>query len=251
MIQRLIHYKQSLQRLSLILCLILVASQSYSQTLADKYDKLRPLIKTDRLLIAMHYDIWQNTPSNVKRNMMNRGIALSLIHDMPLGTSNVSIGVGIRLDINNFYSNGIPTGMVDSAANSSSPLFTSLDTLAKGANYDYANNRLVANYLSIPIEIRFRAGENDRYKFTLGADIGYNIRSHIKYVGDDLFFNSNRSLKLKMYGVEGLNPLRYGVYSRFGYGNYTAEIYYSLSGLFQDSKEQMYPLQIGVCLTLF
>lgn len=241
-----------MKKLLTLFALLFLGTSLLGQTLAERYAKLVPMYKTDRVMVNVHYDMWQEVPDYIESSL-NRGVALQFINDMPLGRSDFSIGIGLRLDINNFYSNAITSGVIDSNTFRNEPSrFILLDSLNTLQDFSYSTNRLVANYLTIPVELRFRPGRYNRLKFAIGADFGYKVRSHIKYRGDDIFLNNGNEIELKIYDIRHLNLFRYGVYTRIGFGQLSVEGYYALSTLFKKDKgPEMYPIQIGLNLTIF
>lgn len=94
---------------------------------------------------------------------------------------------------------------------------------------------LVANYLEIPVEIRFDTKPEDisrSFNVAIGARGGWLYDSFIKVKYKD----EGQTKKMKDKQDWGLNQFRYGVYTRLGIGGFNFFGFYNLSPLFQKDK---------------
>lgn len=119
------------------------------------------------------------------------------------------------------------------------------------ATYDstitFSRNRLGLTYVNVPIFLEFNTNNNDA-KNSLhiggGMEFGYNIFNNQlkqKYEMD------GHKIKTKQKDDFNINPFRYDIIGRIGYGNYTIFGKYSLSTLFEKGKgPAVYPFTAGI-----
>jgi hypothetical protein len=119
------------------------------------------------------------------------------------------------------------------------------------ATYDstikYTRNRLGLTYLNVPIFLEFNTNNNDAknsFHIAGGMEFGYNVFSNLlkqKYEVD------GHKIKTRQKDDFNINPFRYDVIGRIGYGNYTLFGKYSLSTLFENGKGPVvYPFTAGI-----
>jgi hypothetical protein len=94
---------------------------------------------------------------------------------------------------------------------------------------------LINNYIEMPIEFRFDTKPEDisrSLSIAIGGRVGYlmDAMTKIKYKED------GEVRKLKDKQNHGMNPIRYGVYTRLGVGSFSLFGYYNLSPLFEKDK---------------
>lgn len=97
---------------------------------------------------------------------------------------------------------------------------------------------LVTNYFEIPIEFRFDTKPEDiarSFNFALGGRIGFLFDAFTKVKYDD----RGEVVKVKYKLNHGVNPLRYGVYTRIGLGSISMFGFLNLSELFEENKGPM------------
>ncbi|TND08820.1 MAG: hypothetical protein FD123_2036 [Bacteroidetes bacterium] len=111
---------------------------------------------------------------------------------------------------------------------------------------DYRRNRLRTMYVQAPIMLEFNTNKSADRSFHIGAGVlvGYNIfdnKVKQKYEEDG---EDHKNVVKDDFNV---NPLRYGLTARMGYGHYSVFANYNLSGFFEkDHGPTMYPVQAGV-----
>lgn len=94
---------------------------------------------------------------------------------------------------------------------------------------------LIANYIEMPIEIRFDTKPEDisrSFNVAIGGRIGYLYDSFTKVKYD----YNGQTIKVKNKQNYGLNSLRYGIYTRIGIGSFTLFSFYNISDLFEKGK---------------
>jgi hypothetical protein len=150
--------------------------------------------------------------------------------------NNVNLGTGIGLtwyhyNFRNSYS-------LRSDTSYASAVFDSLN---------YSKNRLNICYVNIPLFLEFNTNNsNAERSFHIGAGMqfGYNLFNNKlkqKYELD------GRTYKRKIKDDFNVNPFRYDIIARVGYGNYTIFGTYSLSTLFEKNKGPvLYPFAAGI-----
>jgi Outer membrane protein beta-barrel domain len=97
---------------------------------------------------------------------------------------------------------------------------------------------LIANYVEIPIEVRFDTKPEDisrSFNVAIGGRIGFLYDSFTKVKFD----NNGETVKVKYKQSYGLNSIRYGIYTRIGVGSFTVFSFYNLSDLFEKGKGPM------------
>jgi hypothetical protein len=123
--------------------------------------------------------------------------------------------------------------VLDNPASTTSTATSSISFLQ---NTNIKKSMLVANYFDLmPIEFRFDANPKDRsrgFNISVGGRIGFLLESHtkIKYSSNGV----NAIFKDKQ--PHGLNPIRYGFYTRVGIGNFNWFWQYNLSTYFATDK---------------
>jgi hypothetical protein len=112
---------------------------------------------------------------------------------------------------------------------------------------DYKYNRLNMAYANIPLFLEFNTNNNDASKsfhFGAGLEFGYNVfhnKLKQKYVID------GHTYKRKEKDTFDVNPFRYDIIARIGYGNFTIFGTYGLSTLFEKDKgPAVYPVSAGI-----
>lgn len=105
------------------------------------------------------------------------------------------------------------------------------DTVFSGVK----KSMIVANYFEIPLELRFDSKPEDvatSFNFAIGARAGilFDGLTKVAYKED----GEKKVLKNKQN--HGLNPIRYGVYTRIGVGGFNLFFMYNLSPLFEKDK---------------
>ncbi len=117
------------------------------------------------------------------------------------------------------------------------------------ASFDVRKTLVAINYADLPIEFRFTTKSGRKaFRVAAGGKIGVRVSSHTKVKFED---GDKSKYKDDFY----LNPIRYGIYGRMGYGSFNVFAYYGLSELFRASKAPegapVTPFTFGISLTTF
>lgn len=186
----------------------------------------------DQLILEFSQESWLNAPEEIQTEWYSWGIGLNLYNDLIIN-KHWSIAPGVSVLFHNVYSNY----RFRRDENTGESIYEILTPDS------YTNNKIVTQYIDIPLEIRFRGNPDDFGRFLriyAGAKVGYNISSFSKYVDDNL--------KVKHYNLAELNDFRYGLTLRVSYSFVGVHVYYSLSELFQENgpMQGMTPLSVGI-----
>jgi hypothetical protein len=128
------------------------------------------------------------------------------------------------------------------------------DVEYQSATYDsvikYSRNRLGLTYVNVPLFLEFNTNNNDAknsFHIAGGMEFGYNIFNNQlkqKYEMD------GHKIKTKQKDDYNINPFRFDMIGRIGYGNFTIFGKYSLSTLFEKGKgPAVYPFTAGFNLS--
>ncbi len=111
----------------------------------------------------------------------------------------------------------------------------------------YSRNRLGMTYINVPLFLEFNTNIKDAknsFHFGAGMEFGYNIFNNVLKQKFEL---DGQSYKRKVKDDFNVNPFRYDVIARIGYGDFTIFGTYSLSTLFEKGKGPVvYPFSAGV-----
>jgi len=119
-------------------------------------------------------------------------------------------------------------------------------------NFLYARNynksKLVVNYLNLPLLLEYQTNRfSKKNSFHIGAGLqtGLRIGSHTKLVYQD----DGRKKKDKDPGDYHINPFKYDLMVRVGWGKLNLHANYSLNTLFKNNRgPELYPFTIGIAL---
>lgn len=157
--------------------------------------------------------------------------------------SNVAFAIGFGAAFQNYYLDQFIVTSPDSVHFTPIP-----DSL------NYKLYKLNTNYLTIPIEVRFRTNPTGisrlSTKIYLGFRVGYLINSKTKFVRWDE--QTKKKIKEKEFYISHIPNFDYGMSLKVGRGRFLVHSYYSLSTLFNESAiSKIVPIEIGLTLFLF
>ncbi len=194
-----------------------------------------PPRKMDRLVFRIGHANWMNGPGDVSVKPWSYHTSLHYMQDIPFGKSGFAGAIGLGFRSHNVFHNGIFIEDPDGED------ATQLVPYSKDQEPD--KNKLSANYFDLPLELRFRTEGSPAFKIAVGGSIAYLFNLHHKIIDSDG--------KRKYFGIDGVDPLRYGLQARIGVGRFNAFAYYSLSPFFKSGQgPQMQQVSLGVALTL-
>ena len=167
------------------------------------------------------------------------GIELNFIEqNFNLINNHLGLVTGLGLHISNFRLDKQVRLINDSAT-----LMSWSDTTSNSLR-----SKLVTSYLMLPLMLEYQSnGKNNSNSFHIGIGgfIGTRIGSHTKVVIE----NSNGKDKIKSYNTFHLNPFKYGLMARVGWGHINLFANYSMSTMFDKNEgPEVYPLEFGITI---
>ncbi len=197
------------------------------------------------LKVELGWNFLQDEPAPMAINTFgSRTVNVSYSYELPVGKFGLFFvpGIGIGMDRYKFDADF---------------------TLSQNANGDVSftditelnpkKSHLITNYVDIPLEFRFYTNPDDRkrsFNISFGGKFGFLFESQTKLKYDD----GSETVKVKNKKSYGLNPFRYGLTGRIGYGGFNVFGYFSLSELFEDGPNGTVDTSnftIGLSVNLF
>lgn len=223
---------------TLLTLLVFCTSTVFSQT-EDDYNRY---FSKDQLSFSFVSSQLIQNDSDLEISPFSNGFNLQMMYPILGDKNNVSLALGFGLACQNYYLNSFINTNADSL------WFTDIPDSLNHSKY-----KINTNYLTLPIEIRFRSNPNHKnksFKIYAGFRAGILINNHTKYKGLDPV--TNEKTKIKKYYIDHIEHFDYGVTLRIGYGKLMFNGYYSLNTLFDTSKySSMTAYELGVTLVLF
>ncbi len=222
----------------LLIFILVIALNGFSQE-SKKYNHY---FAKDQLSFSFISSQWIGDLNDVEISPFSRGINLQMMYPVLGNKSNTALAIGFGLACQNYYLNSFIN------YNNDSLWFTEIPDSLNCTKY-----KLNTNYITVPIEIRFRTNPNNNnksYKIYAGFRAGMLINSHTKYVGKNPL--TNEKIKEKQFYIKHIEKFDYGVTIRIGLGKFMLNGYYSLSTLFTPDKCcTVTPYEIGATIVLF
>lgn len=218
----------------LVLVAFSISAQEQEDDGRPKQFKKKPA-KKERIMININADNLIQTASYFKVNPFNsRGVDIAAVYDLVIKKSQFSVALGGAFNSVNIKSDAFPVSYETSEGGS----YTLMDT-SYFSNITLKSTKISLNYIDIPFEVRWRSKSgvktNKRATVAVGFKVGFLVESHTKTkTEEDLVHDGvNYGNKFKTFGIENLNPIKYGVTLRAGYANFYLIGYYGLSQVFK------------------
>lgn len=246
-------------RFSLLLMLFIYSSSLSAQYEAEEeglYSRFRPgvmwfysglkpfeeekLHKYDRLIFDVVYNDWYGDKDHFESPPTSIGFNTALMFDVILTKGNtMSFGWGIGYS---HYSNKSELQFSrDLVKNETLISDFPIGSEPKSAKFG-------ANYIEIPLELRFRTKGHKHFKFMVGGKIGYQLNAFSK----ETYRIDGKNYSTKQYNFADSNPLRYGATVRVGIRNWAIYGAYYFSPLFTGSgSADLTPMELGISISLF
>lgn len=193
-----------------------------------------PAPKMDRFVFTLGYAGWMNKAEGVQIEPWSYSTSMHYMQDIPFGESGFATAIGLGFSSHNVYYNSRFIESPDGP--------TGLKPYADGEAPK--RNKLSTNYFSIPVELRFRTSGSPAFKVAFGGQIGYLFNLHNKLIDEEG--------KRKVYDIQGVDPLRYGLKGRIGYGRWNAFVHYGLDPFFKKGEgPDIQHFSGGLAITLF
>tara|TARA_R110002049_G_scaffold3836_1_gene28149 strand:+ start:419 stop:1153 length:735 start_codon:yes stop_codon:yes gene_type:complete len=225
-----------MKRLSIISFILLITFQLQAQEKERTSIGGRPNIKGD-LFLDFGFNMLNNRPDDLNtRFIASRVVNVYYQTQIDLGENTgftFNPGFGLGLEKLAFKDQMTLVSDPDKAVNSS--MLVPISGVY-GADASVSSNTMAINYFDVPLEFRYHVNKKDYnsgIRVAVGGKIGllYNAHSKISFTdGDGL------EQKIKNSQNFGLNPIRYGVYTRLGFPGFNVWGYYGLNGVFEGNK---------------
>ena len=176
------------------------------------------------------------------------------LYEKNIGESAISFHPGIGIGTEKYaFEQDLTLGYGTDNLGNEEVQYVPLDSIY-GIGTSYKKSQFNPNYLDIPLEFRWRSRKYDpksSVKITIGGKVGFLFDSKTKVK----YSENGETRKTKQKANFELSTIRYGVYTKLGFGGFSAFYYYSISHLFNTDKgpmgTTMYPMTFGVSLALF
>lgn len=120
---------------------------------------------------------------------------------------------------------------------------------ASNDSIKYRKNKLNVSTIRVPLMLEINTSKNANKNFHIAAGMEFAYRIHS--VTKQRFDMDDKHYRIKQRDDFNLEPFSYGLLARVGYNNVTVYANYSLSRLFKkNAGPQVYPVTVGVCLTM-
>ena len=127
-------------------------------------------------------------------------------------------------------------------------IFSDRDTTMgiKDDTKDIEKNLFKSTMLNFPIMFETNIGKDAEHSFHLqaGGMVAYRVGSKTKQI----FEQDGKEHKVKDRTDFNMNPFRFNLVARLGYGGFTAFATYSLTPIFDDEGPELYPFTVGINL---
>jgi len=114
-------------------------------------------------------------------------------------------------------------------------------------SFTLSKNKLVTNYINVPLLLEFNTSQNKKktFHFATGVIGGARIQSRLKLVED----SGDSEIKHKIYDDFNTNPWKVDATVRLGYRNFTVFCNYGLTPFFKADKDpELHAMTVGVRL---
>ncbi len=190
----------------------------------------RPDIPGD-LLIDIGFNFLLDNPSSLEMGFFGSKVVNFYYHwDIPIGKSHFSISPGIGVGLEKYGFDGDNTLGRDDNDNT---VVLNLADVFPGS--EIKNTKIAANYVDIPLEIRFHVNKenhNQGFRVAVGGKVGMLFDGHTKVK----YKQNGDNKKLKQKDNFNMNRFRYGAHIRLGFPGVNVFGYYALNELFEKNQ---------------
>lgn len=236
-----IKHSTNMKKILFTLIAMAVSATSFAQLIADKTDKK----------VTVGFDIFHDfqlkTSNNWDARGFNQGASWAITYNFPLGESSkhtVSIGAG--MSYHNYFS----------YSRILNPYADTLQYLQCRDLENFKRFKVNANYVDIPLELRFRI--KDQFKIGVGFKLGILVMAKTKYVGPDDEANSltggnGHLVHEKLTYINNLERYNYSATLRVGWKWVSVFAAYQLNPVFEvgHNAPVIHPLTVGLSFAPF
>lgn len=244
-----------MKRITLILLTCLLSLHLTAQEKKDVPRNGRPDIKGD-LFLDLGFNFLNNRPEDLNTKFFPSRVA-NIYYQYPIAIGNnsgITFNPGIGLGMEKLAFKNDSTLVNNPALGANSSQMVGIKTLY-GNDINIQVNTAAINYLDIPLEFRYHLNKEDNnkgFRFAIGAKVGFLLNSHTKV---EITEASGLTRKIKNRQDFGLNPLRYGIYTRIGLPGFNLWSYYGLNTVFKDGQgpfgTEASQFNFGISVALF
>ena len=205
-------------KILIFLATISVFAQEKKVLDKPNFEAIDSLYREDQFYVGISYNSLQNKPLGGTQGRFTPSFSFGILRDFPFNKNRTwAFAAGLGYGINN-YNQNIQVFDTGSAIN------------YKIISKDYDKNKLVTNYIEIPLEIRWRNSTFESHKFWrvyAGFKASYLVYNYAKYVdvlGSEIIDNN-----------PDLNKLQLGTYLSFGYNTINFNVYYGFSPIYKTA----------------
>ncbi len=211
---------QIFQMRSLVLLFFLLTGIMYAQRDSIFVDTK---YLEDQLYASASYVKMRNLPKPISQTGFSYGFGFGFIKDLPVNKKrNMALGLGLGYGLNIYY-------------------FSVKEYVAvpvPSEDIELKSNKVGMHNIEVPVELRFRTSTSEKYKF-------WRVYPGFKF---SYAFIANTRLKQREdFDVEeiiAINRFQYGPTLSVGYNKWNIHVYYGLSEIFSNVKNNLYPIEI-------
>jgi hypothetical protein len=212
---------------------LVISATSFAQLIANKTD--------NRITVGfdLFHDFQLKTSDNWDPRGFNQGVSWYITYNFPLGESKkhtVSIGAG--MSHHNYFS----------YSRIMNPYSDTLEITQYRDVENFRRNKVNANYVDIPLELRFRI--KDQIKIGVGFKLGILVMAKTKYVGPD---DDGTIIHEKLTYIKNLERYTYSATLRVGWKWVSAFAAYQFNPVFEVGHDApvIHPLTVGLSFAPF
>lgn len=210
----------------------------FNGTKPPKEKKIR---KYDRLIVDIVYNDWHGDVDLFKSPWTSIGFNTQLMFDKVISDENTfALGWGLGFS---HVNNRTPWIYIKDLAENRTIVIDD-----QSAFENIKRSKLSANYIELPLELRFRTKGYKHFKFMVGGKVGYQLNAYSKIVESI----GGQNYSVKSYNFPDNNPLRLGATVRIGIRNWAIFGAYHFTRFFTHPESvQLTPYSVGVSISLF
>lgn len=243
-----------MKRITLVFIAYLFTHSLFAQETARSPIGGRPNIKGD-LFVEFGFNTLNNKPDELKTNFF-RSRTVNIYHQYPVRIFGENSGFT--------FNPGLGLGLDKLAFTNDRNLFVNRETGSSqlleiedvyGEDIEVDGNNFSMNYVDIPLEFRYHFNKSNYdkgFRLTLGGKLGVLFDSQTKIAYTDA---NGLQRKIKDKQQYGLNPIRYGVYTKLGFPGFNVWGYYGLNSVFEKEKgpfnTEANQISMGISIALF
>lgn len=177
----------------------------------------------DQIYFSLTYNKLTELPEPFSQTGFSYGLGFGVIKDLPLNERrNFGVGIGLGYSLNIYYFN----------------VQEDIILLPETPSNTLKSNKVATHSLEMPLELRFRTSNSQKYKFW---------RMYPGFKMAYIFAKNSRLKQREDFQVEDvvqISKFNYGLTFSAGYNKWNFHLYYGLNNLFSEAKNNNYPIGI-------